>query len=252
MNFMIDTNDLWTNRSLDDLQIIIDGLEYNEEWGQTEMYGRLYEISSFGRIKSFNSNHKNGVLKNQKILLPQVTKKGYLRIQLSNNGVHKKHFIHKLVAQVFIPNPMNYIGVHHKNYNKKDNIKYNLQWMLDEDNAKDAWNNNKVPYQVGFDSSNVVLTREEVIYIHKSKLSITQLSKEMNHPQMTIYAVKSGRVFKEITKGISTIVNKRPRIDKELIKQICESNLKVSELSKLKGISKAKIHNIKYRYNGLK
>ena len=72
-----------------------------EIWRWIEGYENLYQISNFGRVKSFpNSHHKNA-----KILKPAIQNVGYLQVYLYKNGKGKYFKIHRLVAQAFIPNP---------------------------------------------------------------------------------------------------------------------------------------------------
>ena len=62
----------------------------------------IYEISNFGRIKSFKVDKENGIIINGSIL------KGYniLNIKLKNNKRTTK-YVHKLVAECFIPKDSN-------------------------------------------------------------------------------------------------------------------------------------------------
>lgn len=72
-----------------------------------------------GNVKSINNN----------ILLKPEIRRGYYSVQLYNGTRKAKHFqIHRLVANAFIENPMNYRYVNHKNENKLDNNVYNLEW----------------------------------------------------------------------------------------------------------------------------
>ena len=76
-------------------------MKYNylfEVWRTVIGYEGLYEVSNFGRVRSLTNNT---------ILKLTLTSKGYYRVQLSNNGNRKKYFVHRLVAQAFIPNPKN-------------------------------------------------------------------------------------------------------------------------------------------------
>lgn len=74
-----------------------------------------YEISSYGNVK--NSKTKN-------ILKGSIDSKGYVFVKLN-----KKYYkVHRLVAESFIPNPLNLPQVNHKDENKKNNAVENLEW----------------------------------------------------------------------------------------------------------------------------
>lgn len=95
-----------------------------EIWKQIEGYNGKYEISSYGRVKSYAQDTING-----KIKTGNRTKKGYLSILLyGENGEKKWYPIHRLVAQAFIPNPNNYSQVNHIDENKENNHVENLEW----------------------------------------------------------------------------------------------------------------------------
>ncbi len=47
----------------------------------------------------------------------------------------KKHYVHRLVAEHFIPNPDNLRDVHHKDNNPKNNDVSNLEWLSHKDNC---------------------------------------------------------------------------------------------------------------------
>lgn len=82
-----------------------------------------YEISSMGRIR----NRKG------KILSPFCHHK-YLAIHLRlNKQVTKKLFIHRLVAEAFIPSSEG-VQVSHKNHIRNDNRVENLEWVSADEN----------------------------------------------------------------------------------------------------------------------
>ena len=74
--------------------------------------------------------NRNGVVVNSnfKIIKPEISNNGYLRVSLCKKQIHKKLSIHRLVAQAFIPNPNNLTQVNHKDENKKNNNVENLEW----------------------------------------------------------------------------------------------------------------------------
>lgn len=96
-----------------------------EIWLSIEGYFDSYQVSNRGRVK--NKKRKN-------ILKPKISPDGYLRVGLSKDGHQKFYYIHRLVAQTFIPNPDNKPQVNHINRNKQDNHLWNLEWCTAREN----------------------------------------------------------------------------------------------------------------------
>ena len=69
---------------------------------------------------------------------------GYERIILDG----KKHFLHRIIAEQFIPNPNNFKEVDHINHDKSDNRLQNLRWVSRSTNDKNktAYKGVKVNY----------------------------------------------------------------------------------------------------------
>ena len=59
---------------------------------------------------------------------PFKNKQGFLQVQLSNKGKRKVFYVHRLVAQYFVPNPENYKYVIHIDGNRENNEASNLKW----------------------------------------------------------------------------------------------------------------------------
>lgn len=95
-----------------------------EIWRDIEGYEGLYQVSSLGRVKSFNYRHTC----KESILKAGVTSNGYLFVCLYKDGKSKTHRIHRLVATAFIPNPDNLPEVNHKDEDKTNNACYNLEF----------------------------------------------------------------------------------------------------------------------------
>ncbi len=97
-----------------------------------------YKINKDGVIESLsrivitadnvNRNYKHRILK------PAKDKYGYYYVVFSINGVRKKHMIHRLVAEKYIPNPDNKPEINHKNGIKTDNRVENLEWCTSYEN----------------------------------------------------------------------------------------------------------------------
>lgn len=102
----------------------------NEIWKDIEGYEGIFQVSNKGRVKSLervvNSNGGVRIIK-ERIRKPQDAH-GYLRVRLKNGSTDKNYFIHRLVANTFIPNPNNLPQVNHKDENPQNNIAENLEW----------------------------------------------------------------------------------------------------------------------------
>jgi hypothetical protein len=119
----------------------------NELWKDVEGYEGLYKISNIGRVRSVERYVKSSIqssgerLKKAKILKPWNNGKGYLVVTFKKDGERKNKYIHRLVAEAFIPNPENKCDVNHIDGDKSNNKLYNLEWNTRQENAKHAWDN---------------------------------------------------------------------------------------------------------------
>ena len=64
--------------------------------------------------------------------------KGYLYVDLYNNGKRKRFYIHRLVAELYIQNPENKPYVNHKDGNPRNNCVENLEWCTPLENVEHA------------------------------------------------------------------------------------------------------------------
>lgn len=101
-----------------------------EVWKDIKDYEGLYQISNYGRLKSFKVESKGKILK----LTNQYG--NYFSVVLQGKGVPKRSTrIHRLVAEAFIPNPNNLPEINHKDGNKQNNNVNNLEWVSRKQNA---------------------------------------------------------------------------------------------------------------------
>ena len=155
-----------------------------EIWKDIKGYEGLYQVSNLGRIKSLNYNHT----KKEKIMTPTITKKGYMKLHLDNDGKRKYCLVHRLVAETFIENPNNYNMVLHKKSvsNGGTNEATNLYWGNNSDNMKDKTRDGhfKNPRKGKFGKNNP--TSKPILQFDKNNNfikeyeSITQANKETN------------------------------------------------------------------------
>lgn len=110
-----------------------------EVWKDIEGYENLYQVSTYGRIKSLSHINNLGRLRPECILGIRLSDRGYHSAVLYNNGKPKSFRVHQLVARAFIPNPNNKPHVNHLDGVKGNNLVENLEWVTISENAKHAF-----------------------------------------------------------------------------------------------------------------
>lgn len=94
-----------------------------EIWKWVPGYEGYYKVSNCGSVKSVDRLLTDGRVRKGQYMKPTVNNFGYLRIGLRKNNYKQKHFfIHRLVAEAFLPNPENLPQVNHKDENKMNNF----------------------------------------------------------------------------------------------------------------------------------
>jgi len=89
------------------------------------------EVSTFGRVRTLDKevSTKSGIrFIKRRILKQQENNCGYLQVQFYINGKQTKKYVHRLVAQMFIPNPDNLPQVNHKDCDRTNNNVSNLEF----------------------------------------------------------------------------------------------------------------------------
>lgn len=95
-----------------------------------------YQMSNFGRCKSLERTDSHGKKVDEKILKPIVRKSGC--VYYSGYGADHKVVqlrAHRIVAQLFVPNPENKPTVNHLDENKQNNRADNLEWATVKENT---------------------------------------------------------------------------------------------------------------------
>lgn len=100
-----------------------------EEWRPVKGFEN-YMVSSLGQVKSLNYN-KTG---KEQILKP-AKNKGYLRVILCKDKKKKHFFVHRLVAEAFIPNPDGKPFINHRDEIRDHNWLENLEWCDNKYNS---------------------------------------------------------------------------------------------------------------------
>lgn len=103
----------------------------DEEWKAISRTDNMYEVSNYGRVKSYFYNKVDG-----RIIQPG-TIRGFLVVNLKINDKTKTHYVHKLVAEEFVPKKnSDETVVIHLDWNKVNNHYKNLEWTNRDDSYK--------------------------------------------------------------------------------------------------------------------
>ena len=100
-----------------------------------------YEVSDTGAVRSltrrvWDEYHQCWSLRKGAALAIIDNGKGYKYVSLWRDGKEYKRYVHRLVADAFIPNPDDLPVVHHRDHNRGRNHADNLKWTTVLDNNR--------------------------------------------------------------------------------------------------------------------
>lgn len=153
-----------------------------EKWTTINGYDGLYEVSSFGRVRSLDQKvrYTHAVTgeehfrnKRGRILRQTENPSGYWYVTLHKDKIVKTFSIHRLVALNMIPNPENYNQINHIDAIKSNNSVENLEWCSEKQNSAHAVKNNLI--RRGENHYRSVLSDKDVKDIRASSDSIKDL-----------------------------------------------------------------------------
>lgn len=164
-----------------------------EEWKTIPSYTG-YQVSNFGRVKSFK-RYRQG-----KIKVPSINSDGYLTVCLNQDGNQKNIPVHRLVAKLFVANPDNLPQVDHRFGMKFDNYAENLRWVTCAENIQSAWEMGLAQTARGGKDSQAKLTNEQAQYVRDNpdKLTRKQLADLFGVNYRTIGHIQRRETYKEI------------------------------------------------------
>ena len=94
-----------------------------EDLREIEFKGKIYKISEFGKV------YRDGKLLNQ-----NTNADGYLVVTIGNRAIG----VHRFVAMAFVENenPSIKVEVNHIDFNRKNNMPNNLEWVTHQENIQ--------------------------------------------------------------------------------------------------------------------
>lgn len=180
----------------------------NEIWKPVPGFETTYKASSFGRIYSLHTYNgmKPGL---KKITLNPY--RGYMYVDLFQHGYKgKTTSVHRVIAKTFIPNPMNYPCVNHKDGNKLNNHISNLEWCTYKQNMEHAIKNGLVNFVSGEKISKNLKEKDihKIFSLKADRYTHEQISYILHIPVSTIAHIALHNNWKYI------------KIDKEIMDKI--------------------------------
>lgn len=163
-----------------------------EKWKNVNGFEN-YIVSTEGRVKNLDTGNYVGNKFRDTY--------GYAKVKLCYHGKKKQIDVHRLVAETFIPNPLNKQTVNHINGIKSDNRVENLEWATYSENSKHAHKTGLQICRKGELAGNAKLKNEDVDYIRKiykpysKAFGCRALSQEFCVSERTIRNYISGRNY---------------------------------------------------------
>ena len=172
-----------------------------EIWKTIPNTNGLYKVSNKGNVARFYKGYVHGrkiVKPFWKSLKTNRVSRNYREVKLSieNIVVIRKH-VHRLVAQIFIPNPENKPCVNHLNGITSDNRVENLEWCTYSENELHSYR------VLGKKPSPNNTGKFGVLSPHARK--VVQLDKDMNFIKIWDAIADAGRELKIKHYNISTV-----------------------------------------------
>ena len=163
-------------------------------------YEGLYSVDTNGNIYSdiTSVSRRKGKLK-------PCLKNGYLAVNLFKDRKVKHYYVHRLVAQTFIPNPNGFKEVNHINCDKHDNSVGNLEWCDRKHNLEHSYEHGLKRH--GESHGMHKLSENDVISIRKEYVkgdrehSLHALGEKYGVNYSTIQAIVKGRLWSHLKEG---------------------------------------------------
>lgn len=106
-------------------------------------YENLYEVSDTGVVRSLDriligNNGAKYTRKGRVLSVSPNTQTEYLQVSLWKYNAETKKYLHRLIAEHFIPNPQSLPEINHKDGNRQNNLIGNLEWVTSSGNSLHA------------------------------------------------------------------------------------------------------------------
>lgn len=167
------------------------------KWQPVRGYEGLYEVSNYGQIRGIDriETLKDGRkrFRHGKQLATMTKRHGYQAVNLYSHGAMKTVLVHRLVAQVFVPNPDGKPEVNHINGDKSDNRASNLEWVTSAENIRHA-------YEIGLKKADHHgrLSNQQIRDIRASHEKQKEIAKRHRISRTLVGLIKQRKIYKEV------------------------------------------------------
>lgn len=169
-----------------------------------EHFDGYYAISNFGNVISADrevpDRYGGSYFKEGRILSNILDGSGYLNVKILTPTYRKREKVHRLVALLFIDNPLLKPQVNHIDGNKQNNIYTNLEWCTNSENQKHAFEldlNHK-----GTNHAYAILNETLVMRIRgliAEGVSDVLIGKRLGIHRSTIRSIRIGKTWKHVS-----------------------------------------------------
>jgi uncharacterized protein (DUF433 family) len=212
-------------------------MDKDEEWKPALGYENLYEVSSWGRVKSLGriTRGKNScpVRRKGRILKQQPTL-GYVRVVFyDESGRPKVKKVHSIVAEAFLGERPKGKFACHKNGIKTDNRRENLYWGTPKQNSADRFAHGNTI--CGEQNKNAKLKdkdAEDILRLLGNGHSRQELAKRYNVGVFVIRSIAVGSRWKHVKGSRQTATKRTPFSDATVrrIRKLRSEGASVQEL----------------------
>ena len=107
-----------------------------------------YSVDTEGNVFSLPKRDRLGRIVKGRIMKHKIKPNSYHYIGFTRDRKTRNEYIHRLVAEAFIPNPNNYPQVNHKDENPNNNSVDNLEWCTGKYNVNYGTRNDRASIKI--------------------------------------------------------------------------------------------------------